>query len=429
MAKTIAFGGSRFIFCGRDGDPYYDNLEQHGITCNEIELAARILERDSIVFDVGANIGLTTLAFASIATGGRVFSFEPLPSSFQYLEQNLFANGVASGRIGRIEALNVACGSTRAPGRLFEDSFSAGSFLISNPTGELGRSGVAVDVFRLDDVARNQALRRVDFVKIDVEGFELDVLDGMQEVLEKFRPIVCLEFNSFCLIANAGVLPTLFLSRLCAQFERVALVSGSGLQLLDGPGERRAALVTNLIHHGSVDSLICFPKAQQYEAALRRSDWLGLDARPTYVARANEKGGVTVNLSQSFAGDGWCGRELWGAWSEERSASIHVDLRALQGRECELRVWAQAFLPPDQSTEKVVMTVNDEPLATWDLGQSMAQPHTAYMRSSLASRRNPVTIVFRRQDEQAIPQGVGNAGWRRGIACRCIEINPVGAFT
>lgn len=284
MGKTLVYGGSRFVFSGREGDQYYDHLGQHAAACGEIEIAARILHRDAIIFDVGANIGVTTLAFASIATEGCVFSFEPLAGSFRYLEQNIAANRAESARFGRVEAMNVACGASSGLARMYEDNFSAASFLINDKAGDPALPGVEVKIVRLDDVAKVQRIERLDFVKIDVEGFELDVLAGMQEVLSRFRPIVCLEFNSFCLIANAEVLPSTFLTKICSQFERVAVATESGLQFLNNAGDRRVALAFNLVHHGCLDTLICFPSAEQYESALRRAGGLGLDTRPTYVA-------------------------------------------------------------------------------------------------------------------------------------------------
>ena len=425
MGKTLSFGGARLVLSGRDGDAYYDHIERLAPTCSEIEIAARLLEPQAVVFDVGANIGLTTLAFASIATEGRVFAFEPHASSFQYLTQNVAANSTGSARLARVETLNAACGSSAGVGRLHEDSFSAGSFLIADRTGELGRLGTEVAIVRLDDVARQQELTRVDFVKIDVEGFELDVLAGMQDVLRRFAPIVCLEFNSFCLIANADILPTAFLAQLCALFERVAVVTEAGLQLLNDAGDRRGALAVNLVQHGCVDTLICFPKAEQYLAALRRADPLGLDARPTYVAQPTGNAGLILDLARPFAGRGWSGRELWGAWSEEQRAAIHVDARAMQGPGLELRAWMQAFLPAGHAAQKVHLAVNGEPLTTWELGESMAQPHAAYIPSSVARRHNPMTIAF---DRDNAPQVAGTADTqdRRGIACRCIELNATG---
>ena len=425
MGKTLSFGGARLVLSGREGDPYYDHLDGLATSCTEIELAARLLAPDSVVFDVGANIGLTTLAFAAIAPEGRVFAFEPHVRSFQHLTQNVVANSAGAARIARIETINAACGASAGPGRLHEDCFSAGSFLIADRTGELGRAGAEVEIVRLDDVANQQKLTRLDFVKVDVEGFELDVVAGMREILQRFAPVVCLEFNSFCLIANAEILPTVFLAQLCAQFERVAVVTESGLRVLNDAGDRREALAVNLIQHGCVDSLICFPKAEQYAAALGRAGQLGLDARPSYVAPPNGSGGITLDLARPFAGQGWSGREAWGAWSEQQQAAIQIDIRAMQGPGLELRAWMQAFLPAGHAAQKVRIAVNDELLTTWELGESMAHPHAAYIPISVAHRHQPMTITFDRDDG---PQLAGAAEFqqRRGIACRCVEINMRG---
>jgi len=128
------------------------------------------------VVDVGANIGVFSLWAASlIGSAGRIVSVEPTPVAFDYLQQNL-------GRLDiPIEMVRSACGDESGvltlhypPGRL--------SVASAEPRPDRTVS-VDVPVERLSSIARDAGLDRVDFLKVDVEGLELEVLRGASDLL------------------------------------------------------------------------------------------------------------------------------------------------------------------------------------------------------------------------------------------------------
>ena len=63
-------------------------------------------------------------------------------------------------------------------------------------------TGFEVDVSSLDRIVQKLALRRVDFIKVDVEGHDLEVLNGMQWVIERFGPTILIEFHSDSLLES-----------------------------------------------------------------------------------------------------------------------------------------------------------------------------------------------------------------------------------
>lgn len=148
------------------------------------------------VYDVGAHFGYFSLLFAAIAgAGGRVFSFEPTPSTFA-----LMAGNVAPDP--RIHAINAAAGATA--GRLsiadYGLRFSAWNTLAD--AGRLGTSGasvtptpVEVEVVTLDAFSRQHAAVP-QFIKIDAENFETEVLQGASGLLASARPTLLLESGS-----------------------------------------------------------------------------------------------------------------------------------------------------------------------------------------------------------------------------------------
>jgi FkbM family methyltransferase len=130
------------------------------------------------VVDVGAFLGVFTLVAArAVGASGRVISFEPDPLSFRALSSAVTRNGFAS----RVELVHGAAGASDGVGLLTRnvDDPSANSML-----GEHRR--LAVPVFAVDDIVGD---RRVSVCKIDVEGAELLVLDGMSRHL---RDVECL---------------------------------------------------------------------------------------------------------------------------------------------------------------------------------------------------------------------------------------------
>lgn len=156
------------------------------------DAAERVLSSGGIVLDLGANLGFTGLHFADlVGPEGKVFAFEPDPELASRLERVREVNSLPQFIVRR-EAVSSECGQAR--------------FIIGEESylGRLaGRSeSVApsrlflVKVISIDWFVVNENISRVDFVKIDVQGSELDVLLGMQKTLSKYKPTLVIEFDS-----------------------------------------------------------------------------------------------------------------------------------------------------------------------------------------------------------------------------------------
>lgn len=146
----------------------------------------RLLQPGMVFVDVGAHVGTLTVAGARrVGPTGKVFAFEPTPATFELLERTLDLNGLKWATARR-----VACGCRREQRTLYlgpvlghsslfplhegYDASSAESMIASE-------SSVDVEVVPLDDFFHPG--ERVDFVKIDVEGAEIEVLTGMRRVI------------------------------------------------------------------------------------------------------------------------------------------------------------------------------------------------------------------------------------------------------
>lgn len=153
------------------------NATSRGLEPGTGDALRRLVQPGMVVADVGANIGLLTLILAwSVGPTGKVIAFEPEAVPRANLEKMKHLNGLSW-----VEVRDQAVGEK--PGRLtFHVSDIIGhSSLYALPEAEEART-VEVEVVRLDDVAPKG---RLDVVKIDVEGAELDVLAGMSGVVAK----------------------------------------------------------------------------------------------------------------------------------------------------------------------------------------------------------------------------------------------------
>lgn len=153
------------------------NATSKGLEPGTGDVLRRLARPGMAVADVGANIGLLTLVMAqAVGPQGKVIAFEPEATPRANLEKMKHLNGLSW-----VEVRDQAVG--REAGRLtFHVSEVIGhSSLYALPEAEAARA-VEVEVVRLDDVA---PAKRLDVVKIDVEGAELDVLAGMKGVIAK----------------------------------------------------------------------------------------------------------------------------------------------------------------------------------------------------------------------------------------------------
>ncbi|WP_442506629.1 FkbM family methyltransferase [Novipirellula sp. SH528] len=149
----------------------------------------KYLKPGMTVVDIGANVGYYSLASARlVGSSGRVIAVEPSP-----VANNKLASTIAENKISQIQL--HCCGLADAPGQLelYEPNSDNWS-----PTmlAHGGKPSISVPVTTLDDLLTKCGVTQVDFLKIDVEGFEPKVLAGASQSLanRSIRKIL-IEFN------------------------------------------------------------------------------------------------------------------------------------------------------------------------------------------------------------------------------------------
>lgn len=133
-----------------------------------------LLRNDDLFVDVGANIGSYTI-LASGAVGARTIAFEPIPSTFDWLKRNVAVNGVTE----RVKLYNMGVG--REKGRvLFTANHDTTNHVIVSASNDAPVDNIRVDIDTLDQFLDDTS---PTLVKIDVEGFEAEVLAGAHRIL------------------------------------------------------------------------------------------------------------------------------------------------------------------------------------------------------------------------------------------------------
>jgi FkbM family methyltransferase len=165
-----------------------------------------LLEAGAVAVDVGANIGVHTLTLANlVGDSGHVIAVEPNPTVRERLERNLQINEITN-----VVVYECALGanddqmSLRIPTAKSKESANPG--LASLVALDTPHNLVAVEVRRLDDLFNESGLERLDLVKIDVQGFEMQVLEGMTALIEKFRPAILFEYEDWAWQKGGGSL-------------------------------------------------------------------------------------------------------------------------------------------------------------------------------------------------------------------------------
>ena len=151
-----------------------------------LNFLSKNLNEGDVFVDVGANIGLLSLHAAKIVRdSGKVLAFEAHPETVKILQVNKELNQNLN-----IQIYPVALGSEKGNALIFNDSESnrGGASMVRSHSNS---TGIEVNVERLDDVLDASIIPKI--IKIDVEGFELNVLHGAIRTIQATKPILLIE--------------------------------------------------------------------------------------------------------------------------------------------------------------------------------------------------------------------------------------------
>ena len=197
LMGAAAGGGTRVVTLRGPLDGWrmrLDTQRQRGMAYGDYEPAVvravqTLVQPGWRVADIGAQVGYMTLLLArQVGPTGQVFAFEPMPANFAVLSENLALNGCAHVHA---ERLAVAAQSGPARLNLLDDQpLSATASLVETGAG----AALTVEAVRLDDYLTDKG-GRLDFAKLDVEGAEGQVIEGMAATIDRWRPVLLAEIH------------------------------------------------------------------------------------------------------------------------------------------------------------------------------------------------------------------------------------------
>jgi len=172
-----------------DLSEYMEWVIYYGLSVENRSELYNVARKGMVMFDVGSNIGETLLNFALlVGDEGKVFGFEPIPLTFEKCSNNISLNNFSNITISQIALSN------REETLFFEDpnnNNSGGVFMNKKKTTR----SHTVQAITLDAFVKNQNLKKIELIKIDVEGFESNVLKGAEMVCKELRPNLFVEVD------------------------------------------------------------------------------------------------------------------------------------------------------------------------------------------------------------------------------------------
>jgi FkbM family methyltransferase len=247
--KTLTLNAKQRTLRGiSDEDPYFKTVTD-GFESAFALFCKRYVRPDYVCMDIGANIGVTSLILSDYCPNGKLVAVEPCRSAYEALEHNLDENGLKN-----IVRVRAAIGDKNGRTRFREDS----------AYGYFSETGAEVEVITISALAKKLKLKALDFVKIDIEGFEPIILRHSLEFLNKNRTLVYLEFNSWCLIVQSRTNPVDYLEWMFENFAHIYVMTADASQLLRpiGRDEIASFLLQNL-QSGFVNDLVITNDAER----------------------------------------------------------------------------------------------------------------------------------------------------------------------
>lgn len=152
----------------------------------------KFIKKGDIAFDIGANIGYMSLMMADcVGQNGFVFAFEPIQNNFKSLINNISLN-----KFNNIRYFKLAISNTNSIIKIYKPlDNNQGSYSMIVDPAKSNQEYEEVQTTTLDDFVEQKKIEAVNFIKIDVEGAEYEVIQGMHKTISKFRPIIFMEIN------------------------------------------------------------------------------------------------------------------------------------------------------------------------------------------------------------------------------------------
>jgi FkbM family methyltransferase len=153
-------------------------------------LLNKTLKSNMHCIDIGGNIGYYVLQECSIiGKNGKVIAFEPSPRNFNFLNDNLKIN-----HISNVESFNLAIGDVSGQKKFLLTEASNSSHIVDDSFDH--SDTISVKMMTLDEFLLEKNIEKIDFLRMDIEGSEVEAYSGMKQTIKKFKPSILMEVHN-----------------------------------------------------------------------------------------------------------------------------------------------------------------------------------------------------------------------------------------
>jgi FkbM family methyltransferase len=177
---------------------YIDLLKGQGYEKGTTRVFAELVKEGMNVIDIGANIGYyTLLAARRVGPKGKVYAFEPEPQNFKLLIENIQLNGYKN-----VVAVQKAVSNRAGTASLFLGLRGSGSHSLLS-SRDYGKETIAIKTVTLDEFFEKKGSPAIQMIKMDIEGWEMEALDGMCRLIKRNSPLkMVVEFYPWGLLSR-----------------------------------------------------------------------------------------------------------------------------------------------------------------------------------------------------------------------------------
>lgn len=204
------------------------------------------LKANSVFWDIGANVGLYSIIFAKANPTWKIFSFEPNTGVHKNFHKNISFNNC-----GNIELFSLALSDSKGKASLRINQNRPGTSSINSKFGKFSHSEI-IQCISGDEMFLSGKIPAPNLIKIDVEGHELKVINGLKMIISKYKPVISIEVALNVWKSQSEF--NLYLNCL----NELLLIYNSGVLITNGKQEKIYSLDTKYIDN-SIQTLILVP--------------------------------------------------------------------------------------------------------------------------------------------------------------------------
>ncbi len=151
------------------------------------------LKKGMVCLDIGSNIGYYALLESkAVKDTGNIIAIEPSPTNFEYLKKN-----IELGKVTNLDLYNFAAGDKDGEiNFLIHDRSNLGYVITEGKPIPKSAKTIRIPIKRIDPFLEEKKIEKLDFVRMDVEGFEIKLFEGLWQTLRKFKPMIQMEFHN-----------------------------------------------------------------------------------------------------------------------------------------------------------------------------------------------------------------------------------------